>query len=337
MYKDITEYVYASANVVSEDKYNCRSTRSGIISQVFITKGDIIKKGQLLFKIKATADINNRLNNATVNLGEAKENLFGNNSKLNAIKIKLQSTREQNLIDSTNYMRRKSLWSKGIGSKSQLETTQLKYQATTNQLSELQLEYNQIEINLKNNLEKAQNQVSTERSLLNDLEVRSQIDGRVFTVKKELGELINPQETFAVIGSIDQYVIKMNIDEVDISKVNLGDTAIIDLEAYPNAVYSSTLSYISEIKDEMTQTFMVEATFVQSPQKLYDGLAGEANILIERRNNAIIIPSDYIVENNKVLTENGKKIIKIGVKNMEFVEVKDGIEMSTILLKPEEE
>jgi multidrug resistance efflux pump len=334
-YKNISEFVYASVNVVSQNKYQCRPTKSGVIQEIYIKKGEKVKKGQRLFKIQVTADVKNRLDNSRLTVKEVESDLRGRNSKLNSIQIELQKVKEQNLIDSLNYQRRLRLWGQNIGSKSELERALLAYQSSSNRIKTIQLEYDQVKINLENNLEKAKNKVETDRSLLNDFIISSTIDGEVFNVFKEIGEFISSQEIFAEIGSIDNFIINMNIDEVDISKIDIGDTAIIDLQAYPENVYASTLTYISNAKDQATQTFAVEAVFLNRPLKLFNGLAGEANILVERRQNAMVLPSEYLIEGNKVLTDTGEVIISTGVKNLEFVEITNGLDTSMSILKPE--
>jgi len=334
-HQDISEFVYASVNVIPKNIYYSRPSKSGIIKKIFVEKGDRIKIDQSLFSINATADLSNRLKNATVNLEEAKNNLYGTNSKLSNIENKWKIIKEQNIVDSSNYQSRKRLWNKNIGSRNDFDKALLTYQNSTSQLNAVQLEYNQTEALLKNQLIKAQNQVRTEESHLSDLVIKSKINGKVFSLFKEVGEFISPQENFAEIANTDNYIIEMNIDEADISKLSLGDTAIIHLEAYPDTVYTSTLVYISEIKDDATQTFSVEGVFIESPTKLFSGLAGEANILTERRNNALVIPSSYLLDGTKVLTQNGPSKVKIGVKNFEYVEILDGIDKTTVLLKPD--
>jgi len=335
IYRDIAEYVYASANVISQNKYQCRPSKSGLIQEIYIKKGEKVKKGQPLFKIKITADVRNRLNNSILTEKEVESSLLGNNSKLNSIKIELKRFKEQNQIDSINYQRRKRLWKQNIGSENELERALLAYQSSSNRLKTLRLEYEQLKINLESNLEKAKNQVATDRSLLRDFEINSNIEGEVFTVYKEVGEFISSQEIFAEIGNVDHFIIEMNIDEVDISKIEIGDTALIDLQAYPERLYTSTLTYISNIKEQATQTFEVEGVFVNPPSKLFNGLAGEANILVERRQNAKVIPSEYLISGNRVLTESGEVNIKTGVKNLKFVEILDGLDTSITILKPE--
>ena len=335
VFRDISELVYASVKVVSKDAYHSRSSKSGIIQNIYVKEGSTVRKGDHLFKVKATANSSNQLHSANINLNEAKENLNGSNSKLQSIKLDMQRIREQNLVDSSNYQRRKRLWEQNIGSKNEFEQSQLVYQTSASQLHVKQLEYQQVRLNLRSKYEKAKNQVKTEKYLLGDLAISSQIDGIVLTLFKEVGEYISPQENFASIGSANNFILNINIDEVDISKIEIGDTAIINLEAHPNQVYTSVLTYIANNKDESTQTFHVEATFTHKPLKLFNGLSGEANILVARRKDAIVVPSQYLLDKNKVLTEEGSLDVIIGVKNLEYVEILSGIDTTTTLLKPD--
>ena len=331
---NITESVYASVKVIPEDAYNCKSTMSGLIKKIYIQEGDQVKKGQTLFTISPAAELSNRLKDAQLYLNEAKENYLGKSNQLINLELEMANLKEQNQLDSVNYERARRLWNQNIGSKNQLERSQLAYQNSTSKVNSLINKYAQTKLNLKNQYERAQNLVSTTSTQLKDFEIQAEIDGKVFAIYKELGEFISPQESFAEIGSATNFIIEMDIDEVDISKIELGDTAIINLEAYPDKLFSSTLNYISDKKSNTTQTFKVEAEFTQSPVKLFHGLSGEANIVISRKENAIIIPSDYLISGNKVLTADGEVELKLGIKGLEFVEVLEGIDSSITILKP---
>jgi hypothetical protein len=79
----------------------------------------------------------------------------------------------------------------------------------------------------------------------------------------------------------------------------------------------------------------VEAEFKELPPKVYYGLSGEANIVVSTRDNAIVIPAEYLLGDNKVLTEEGEKSVQVGIKNLKFAEILSGIDTTTSLLKPE--
>ena len=331
---DITESVYASASLVPDDSYFVKSNKTGIINKIYVEDGDLVKKGQTLFEISASADVQNRSKNANINLNEAQANYSGPNNALISMKLELASLQEQYQLDSIYYERKNRLWDQNIGSKNELDRAMLALQTSQNKLKSLQSQYLQTSRSLKSQYEMAKNQANAELSQLSDFKIASEIDGKVFDVYKQVGEYISPQENFAEIGSPTDYIIEMDVDEVDIAKINVGDTAIISLEAYADRVYLSTITYISDKKDQRTQTFKIESEFVEAPPKLFHGLSGEGNIVIEKRKNVLIIPSDYVVSGNKVLTEKGEVAVKLGIKSLDYVEVVSGIDTSTLITKP---
>ena len=97
-----------------------------------------------------------------------------------------------------------------------------------------------------------------------------------------------------------------------------------------------TLSKIFPKKNDISQTFRVEGEFIKHPPKLYYGLAGEGNIVVSKRSNALIIPTEYLMPNNMILTNDGEISVTTGMKNLEFVEILSGIDTNTVIIKPGE-
>jgi len=155
----------------------------------------------------------------------------------------------------------------------------------------------------------------------------------VYSITKNQGEIITPQMPVAKIGSAQSFVIEMLIDEVDIAKVEIGQKILISLDAYPKQSFEAKLTKIYPAKDERTQTFRIEANFVQSPAKLYPGLSGEANIVIATKSNVLTIPNEYLNADNEVKTKDGLKKVEIGLRSMDRTEIRSGIDASTELVK----
>ncbi len=333
---NITESVYASIKVRPEISYYPQPIRSGIIKKINVQEGDLVEKGKILFQISPTAEVTSQLTNAQINLQEAKSNYLGNNNLLNNIELEIKNVKEQLALDSINFKRQERLWAQNIGRKTDYDQSKLKFNTSQKQLDILVQKLAQTKTNLENNYKKALSKTNTEKSQLADFTIRSEIEGKVYLINKEVGDFISSQERFAELGSSDQFKLEMDIDEVDITKIEIGDSVLIILDAYVDQVFVATVSKIFPKKDDITQTFRVESSFLELPPKLYNGLAGEANIIVSRRNNTLVIPSDYLLPNDKVLTEDGEKKVQVGLKNLEFVEILSGIDTTTTILKPSE-
>lgn len=325
--------VYASVLVQPDHLYSVYPEASGLIERLYIREGDTLSAGQLLARIKSP---NQQLNVSSAQLKTdlAKENLSGKASRLSVLEEEIQTSQKQLRIDSMNYFRQKRLWEQNIGSKTELENKQLQYELSRDQLSAQQKQWQQTKLELENTLRQSQNELKKSVNSLKDFSIQSKINGRVYELHKNEGELINPQEPLAEVGATDSFLIEMQIDEVDITQVQAGQPVIITLDAFEGQTFSAIVSKIYPAKNSLTQTFKAEARFDQPPPRLYAGLSGEANIIIERKPQALTIPTTYLLPENKVLTDSGERSVRIGARSIDKVEILSGLSPSTEILKP---
>jgi multidrug efflux pump subunit AcrA (membrane-fusion protein) len=168
-----------------------------------------------------------------------------------------------------------------------------------------------------------------------DFYIRSNIEGKVYQLFKEKGELVSMQEPLAILGNKKEFRVKMLIDEVDITKVDLKQKVLVTLEAFGDRVFEASIVKIASKMDERTQTFEVEAEFTKAPKKMYMGLTGEGNIIINERKRALVIPREYLMVGNKVETNDGIKVVKTGISNWNFIEILSGLDENSVIYKPQ--
>ena len=179
-----------------------------------------------------------------------------------------------------------------------------------------------------------QNNFNTASIARDDFTVTSKMDGKVYSLFKEPGEIITSMEPIATIGSANRFVIKLLVDEVDIVRIHNAQEVLIDLEAYADTIFKAQVSKIYPKKDERNQTFTVEAIFIDPPEVLYPGLSGEANIIIAKKETVLTIPKAYLIDNDKVKTDEGIVTVKTGLQNMDAIEILSGINKDTYIYKP---
>lgn len=325
--------VYASVLVQPENLYAVYPEASGVIERLYIQEGDTLLEGQLLARIKSP---NQQLNVSSAQLKTelAKENLSGEASRLAVMEEEMETTKKQVRIDSINYFRQKRLWEQNIGSKTELESKQLQYELSRDQLNTQKQKWLQTKLELENTLSQSQNELKKSVNSLQDFSIHSKINGRVYTLHKKEGELINPQEPLAEVGATNSFLLEMQVDEVDIAQMKTGLPVVITLDAFEGRTFSAVVSKIYPTKNSLTQTFKAEARFDPPPPQLYSGLSGEANIIIQRKPQALTIPAGYLMPDNKVLTDSGEVSVRIGARSIDKVEILSGIDQSTEILKP---
>ncbi|RED43849.1 multidrug efflux pump subunit AcrA (membrane-fusion protein) [Winogradskyella eximia] len=330
----LTESVYASATIQPDSLYQVYAIVSGLIDANLVEEGDLVSKDDHLFQI-----INNtpRLNtqNAKLALNLAQDNYKGNATVLSSIESEISAAKLKFKNDSINYFRQKRLWDQNIGSKAQYDTQKLNYELASNQLEVLQNKLDRTKNELKTAVQQAQNYYQTTAITTKDFTVNSKINGKVYAIFKEPGEVVSSMEPLATIGSEKHFVIELLVDEVDIVKIKKSQEVLINLDAYKDVVFKAKVSKIYPKKDERNQTFLVEALFNKPPEILYPGLSGEANIVISNKANVLTIPIAYLTSDNKVKTDDGLVSVKTGLQNMDYVEILSGITKETYIYKPE--
>ncbi len=329
----LTESVYSSATIQPDSLYQAYAAVAGILDRNLVEEGATVNKGDAIIQIINTAPKLNT-DNARLALNLARENYEGRAAILGELEDEIEAASLNLKNDSINYYRQKRLWDQNIGSKVEFDSRKLAYELSENRLSLLKSKYDRTKRELATQVEQAENNYKTSMISTKDFTVLSKINGKVYALFKNPGELVSTMEPLAAVGSADIFIIELLVDEVDIVKLRLGQKALVTLDAYGNQVFEAEVSKIYPRKDERSQTFTVEATFKEVPEVLYPGLSGEGNIVIAEKNDVLTIPKDYLMEDNQVLTENGAKKVTLGLQNLDRVEILEGIDEKTALLKP---
>ena len=330
---DIVESVYSSVIIEPMNMYQVNSSVTGYLEKVFAFPGDEVEVGDILFHIRdvqgtATAS------NARLNYELAQKNYSGDRNQIDDLRLDINSANLKRQNDSINHHRNKLLYEKNVLTKVELEQSELMYSSSKNNYSSLKNKLVRMERELKVSLDQAKNNYNSSVSRSDDAAVRAIISGKVYDVFKEQGEFVSVQEPIAVLGSKDEFSIKMLIDEVDITRIKKGQKIVVTLEAYKSQSFEAKVTHITPKMDGRTQTFEIEGVFVDFPSELYMGLTGEGNIVVKQIKEALVIPREYLIDLNKVETENGMKKVKIGVQSLSHVEIISGLKEGEEILKP---
>lgn len=333
--KALTESVYSSVIVQPDSLYQVYAAVAGILDHNLVEEGDIVKKGTSILQI-----INNtpKLNteNAKLALQLAQENYGGSSAILNGLQDEIQAATLTSQNDSVSFFRQKRLWDQQIGSKVEFDNRKLAYELSQNNRNLLKSKYNRTKRELRTQVQQASNNLKTSQINTNDFTVTSKIDGKIYALFKNPGEIVSTMEPLAAVGSANTFIIELLVDEVDIVKLNVAQKVLVTLDAYQDEVFEAKVNKIYPRKDERSQTFKVEALFEKPPKTLYPGLAGEGNIIIAQRDDVLTIPKSYLINGNQVQTEAGLVAVITGLQNLDQVEILEGIDANTAILKPEQ-
>lgn len=332
---DITVSVYASATVKAKAQYTVNSTLPGVIKRIMIEPGQQVKAGETLFVMDSReAELNTA--NTRQTLDYARLNNRNGSELLEQSLNQLRAAKERYLLDSSLFYRQKNLWEQNIGSRSDFDqrrtafaTAKINYETASNS-------YKQLKQQLKNELELSEINYHISQKRRADYLIKSEIDGRIFDVLTKTGEVVSQQSPLCIIGKPNEFYLEMNVDEKDITRIKLDERIEITMDSYRGQVFRGRVSKIFPIMDEKSRTFKIEALFLSPPPRLYPNLTAEVNIVIDVKQNAILIPRSYLDSNGCVWLDNGvKKKVITGVRDETNVEILHGLDTSQIIYKPE--
>ncbi|GHC59251.1 efflux RND transporter periplasmic adaptor subunit [Ulvibacter litoralis] len=330
--KNITESVYASGFIKSNNQYEVFGKTSGTIKKVFVEEGAIVKKGDPIFQLDNS---NLKLSTENARLASASADYKKNFNKLLDAKNAIELAKKNLINDSIQYQRQKNLWSQNIGSKVEFEQKELSYQNSKVELSRSKSNYQDLERQLKLASDQSKNNLEIAKLMEDDFIIRSEIDGVIYKINKEKGESINTQEPAVIIGT-EEFIIELSIDEFDIVKVKKGQRVIIRMDSYQSQVFEGKITTIYPMMNSRTRSFQAEAIFIKNPNELYPNLTVEANIVINTKQDTLTIPRNYLLNDSTVILEGGTlQKVEVGLMDYDLVEIKSGIDTTTLIELPQ--
>lgn len=335
--KTLLVAVYASGELEPRHVYRSYATVSGIVQEVFVEEGDTLEINQPILRIRSeNSDLNRQ--NAQLALELARQNAGSSSPVLEEMLTQIEAAKDKMQSDSVNFIRYKRIADQGASFPAELERYELAYTSAKKNLEMAKKRYESTRSRLKNEEDRARNMLSSSTITSNDFIVYSYIDGMVFGVYKKKGELVMVQEPVALIGTSEDFIAKLTIDEMDISKVKIGQEVKINIDTYGDKVFDGEIVKFYPLPDTRTQAFRIDVAFTEIMPALYPGLTLEANILIEEKAEALTIPMEYLKDGRYVMTEEGELVeVVIGETDNRVVEILSGIDEHTKLILPDQE
>lgn len=330
--KDIIDAVFGSGHMENNDQYNVMANADGYLKTAYVTEGDTVKKNQKLFTLSNDVQ-QTQVGNALTNLEFAKTNTSPRSPQIAQLKIQINQAKDKNQVDSLNYQRYTRLVKSHAVSTADYENAQLAYQSSLSTLKVLQKNLDDLQRNVKLSLQNARSQYQVQQQNNDYYGITSQASGIIMNISKKVGDYIKKGDPIALIGAGHQ-VIKLYIAEDDIQRIKIGQQVLISLNSIAGHVYKATITRIYPAFNTTEQSFIVEAIFTDQPGNLLNGTQVQANIIVQEKKNALVIPSYFLINGDSVLLKGSKDktVVKTGIRTLEWTEITGGINATDILV-----
>ena len=200
--------------------------------------------------------------------------------------------------------------------------------------------------NARLSLESARLSASTASGNLEDYNITSPISGTVIEKNFKAGDKVDgvSSGTLAVIYDLSCLKMEMDVSELDIGKVQVGQRVEITANALPGEVFTGTVEKVS-INGTTTNGFTNYPVTISVTDygELKPGMNVSATILCDSAENALCVPVDAVARGNTVLvpaagalSEDGTSVadpskleerqVVLGRSNAEYIEITSGLE-----------
>ncbi|MER0171126.1 MAG: efflux RND transporter periplasmic adaptor subunit [Nitrosomonas sp.] len=189
-------------------------------------------------------------------------------------------------------------------------------------------------------IKRAEAQIRVSQAGIDRTVIVAPFSGVIGKISGELGEFTTPSPpgipTPPTIDLIDDSCLYVTapMDEVDAPKIKAGQEARITLDAMPGKIFPGKIRriapYVTEI-EKQARTVDIEVDFLQVPaDTLLVGYSADVEVVLERKDDVLRIPTQAIRQDNKVWLVDTKdrlaeQTLETGLSNWSFTEIRSGL------------
>jgi len=151
----------------------------------------------------------------------------------------------------------------------------------------------------------AEAEVARTEQQLNYTTIRSPIDGRVTVLNAEVGEIVvtgtmnNAGTVIMEIADLSEMLVRAQVDEIDIARVESGQPALVYVNAYPEEPFEGEVRRIrlqSQRDTSGAKFYDTEVAVFMGDRPLYAGLSATVDIEVEAAEGVILAPTQAVID-----------------------------------------
>lgn len=236
--RTIVETVSASGKVQPEVEVKLSSEVSGEVVELLVKEGDVVKKGQLLCKVRPDV-LQSGYDRAVASLNTQKASLASSKQQLKQAEANFVNT-------AARYKRNEELYAKKVISVAEFDAAKAEYHAAQANLESMR----QNVVGAGFGVEQSNALVKEAGNNLAKTTIYAPVDGVVSKLSVELGERVVGTAQMAGteimrISNLSSMVVKVDVNESDINRVSLNDTANIEVDAFQNKKFTGVVTEIA--------------------------------------------------------------------------------------------
>ena len=309
-YTSINTKIIATGKLNPEEEIELKPQVSGIVDQIMVEEGDIVKKGDLIAKIRVVPN---------------EQTLVSANSRINSARLSFDNA-------NTLYNRNKVLFEKGVISKQDFENSELSMSQSKEQLQQAQNDYQIIK------------RGSLSGGTGANTNIIAQIPGTILSIPVREGDQViesnnfNAGTSIATVADMSKMIFEGQVDESEVGKLKEGINIKVVLGAINEKEFPAKLTFVApkglEVNGAVQFTIKADVEVEQSTN-IRAGYSAKAEIELESKENTFCIKEALLqfnritekpfVEIQKADGSFEKVDVELGLSDGINVEIKEGV------------
>jgi HlyD family secretion protein len=302
--RDLVASVTASGQIQPRTKVDVSADVTGKIVRLVVKEGEMVTKGQLLLQIDPEQ--------ATAALQRAEATLASTRAQAAQAKANLIQAQR-------NYERSLAIQKQSPNLVSEEQLEQLRTQSEVNKALAEAANYS---------VEQAQASVRDARQALSRTTITAPMSGKITRLNVEEGEtaimgtLNKDAATLLTISDMSILETKVKVDETDVARISVGDSALIQIDAFPDTAFVGQVVEISNSSVNKTGTaaasgdqaidYEVRVQLVNPPIETRPDFSATAKIVTAKRTKVLSIPIIALTVRENEDLPNGDSAVTVG-------------------------
>ncbi|MDC7994639.1 efflux RND transporter periplasmic adaptor subunit [Altibacter sp. HG106] len=321
----IVKKTVATGSIVPKEEVLIKPNISGIIDEIYVEAGDIIKSGDLIAKVKVVPNVSS--------LTSAKNNINSARTQVETARLAYESQK-------SIYDRQKALFDKGVISANEFDNAQLAYNQALQR-------FNQEKVNLtgaRQNYDIVKTGTTSGLGASANTEIRATVSGMVLDVPVKTGNQVieannfNDGTTIATLADVDKMIFEGKVDESEVGKIKENLPLEITVGAIEDKSFDAVLDYIAPkgVEENGAIQFEIKGTLsARDTTFIRAGLSANASIILARADSVLTLKEGLVqydpqtqepfVEVAVGDQEFERRDVELGISDGIQVEIKNGI------------
>jgi HlyD family secretion protein len=341
--RTIVETITANGKIQPEKEVKISPDVSGEIVELTIKEGDQVEKGQLLLRIKPDTYISQKDRSLAA---------------ISSAKARLAQAEAQFIQAELSFKRNKQLYDEQTISKSEYEQSEASYSVAKAEVDAAKFSVTSAEASVKEANE-----------MLIKTSIYAPMSGTVSMLLVELGERVAGTNLMAGtellrVADLSRMEAQVEVNENDIVRVNLGDTALIEVDAYLDKKFKGVVTEIANsakttgVSADQVTNFDVKILVLPESYKdlteegvanpFRPGMSATVDIQTEIKDSVMTVPIQSVTtrsDTTKILSTKSKdemrtlvfvtdgkyalaRDVKTGVQDNNYIEITSGVELN---------